>query len=985
MNYKSVVISLIILLFISSFGAYTVDASTGGGKFGNALELDGTGDYVMVPDSPSLRLVSTELTIEAWVYIDPNATSTQMIVRKWLDLNGGWGSYVLGILDGKVYGGVMNKALLQFPSWVTNGTVAGLGIMGTWAHIAFTWKMGNFTAADGKIYINGQGVATTFVPEGYSSNFAIGYSPDPLYFGRRVDAFTSSYYMGGLDEVRISNISRSSFSLTAPPASDAYTIGLWHFDEGTGTAVSDSSPRGNHGTIFDADWAGTAGGVPSINGRIAFESDRDGNVDIYVMNPDGTGQTRLTINDYYDGEISWSPDGTKIAFATDRDGNYEIYVMNADGTGQTRLTNNAYGDYEPDWSPDGSKIAFISSRDGNAEVYVMNTDGSGQTRLTSNAFGDDVPAWSPDGTKIAFATDRDGNWEIYVMNADGSGQTRLTNSYGEDWNPRWSPDGSKITWDNDRDGNYEIYVMDADGSAQTRLTNNLFDDGYPAFSPDGSKIVFDSNRDISYHQIYVMDADGSDVTKLTNVNAYNWDPVWQILYVATFQETGVGTDFSGSVLAVGGTSYTAEQLPASFAWVTETPHDFSWSSPLSVSGDKRYVWSSSSGLSNARSGTMYMPFGNGSIAASYTAQYYVTFQPSSMGTVSKASGWYGASSTISVSATPANGCSFTGWSVSGSLGMGGAGMDALITVNGPGTVTANFALLDVEPPSIASLLPANGSTSTTGSVTIGASYSDNVGVNPAFVVLKVDGSNVTTATVTTSSVSYNATLAAGSHSVELTVKDTHGNPRTATWSFTVQEPPKSGCFIATATYGSEAAPQVQALRDFRDGIAMKTFAGSNFMTGFLTWYYSWSPPVANSIASDSNAKAAMRVALQPLLNILDVATVTFSALSFNSEFAIVATGFVAATLIGLVYFLPMTTLALLGFKRFRSSRDFPCASKALRFTAIPWLISVVMLAVAEIALAPNLIMAATLAFVFMTIVLTVGTTSLWLVSFYKRG
>ena len=59
------------------------------------------------------------------------------------------------------------------------------------------------------------------------------------------------------------------------------------------------------------------------------------------MNADGTGQTRLTNNAAFDIEPAWSPDGTKIAFASDRDGNVEIYVMNADGTGQTRLTNNA--------------------------------------------------------------------------------------------------------------------------------------------------------------------------------------------------------------------------------------------------------------------------------------------------------------------------------------------------------------------------------------------------------------------------------------------------------------------------------------------------------------------------------------------------------------------------------------------------------------------------------------------------------------------
>ena len=126
----------------------------------------------------------------------------------------------------------------------------------------------------------------------------------------------------------------------------------------------------------------------------------------------------------------------KITFMSSRDGNAEVYVMNADGSGQTRLTkNNQTWDYCPAWSPDGSKIAFESDRDGNWEIYVMNADGSEQTRLTNNPEEDYSPAWSPDGSKIAFMSKRDGNYEIYVMNADGSEQTRTHQQSGRGYLP----------------------------------------------------------------------------------------------------------------------------------------------------------------------------------------------------------------------------------------------------------------------------------------------------------------------------------------------------------------------------------------------------------------------------------------------------------------------------------------------------------------------------------------------------------------------
>jgi hypothetical protein len=265
------------------------------------------------------------------------------------------------------------------------------------------------------------------------------------------------------------------------------------------------------------------------------------------MNADGSNQINLTNSRTEEGP-AFSPDGSKIAFVSSRNGNFEIYVMNADGSGQTRLTNNPANDIDPSFSPDGSKIAFVSRRDGNFEIYVMNADGSGQTRLTNNPGFDSAPSFSPDGSKIAFLSNRDGNLEIYVMNADGSGQTRLTNNTVNDEEPAFSPDGSKIAFLSNRDGNFEIYVMNADGSNQINLTNNTADDLNPAFSPDGSKIAFASYRDGGDLEVYVMNADGSGQTRLTNNPGFDHEPSWGALVAdQTITVSNTGDNGAGSL------------------------------------------------------------------------------------------------------------------------------------------------------------------------------------------------------------------------------------------------------------------------------------------------------------------------------------------------------------------------------------------------------------------------------------------------------
>jgi hypothetical protein len=128
--------------------------------------------------------------------------------------------------------------------------------------------------------------------------------------------------------------------------------------------------------------------------RIAFARD----FQVYTIKPDGTSLTEVAPGSPAENHSpSWSPDMSKLAFVTSRDeGIDEIYVMNPDGSAQTRITNNFAIDTSPRWSPDGTKIIFESDRDdGNHEIYVMNSNGTGQTRVTNNPGHDNSPDWRP--------------------------------------------------------------------------------------------------------------------------------------------------------------------------------------------------------------------------------------------------------------------------------------------------------------------------------------------------------------------------------------------------------------------------------------------------------------------------------------------------------------------------------------------------------------------------------------------------------------
>jgi len=299
--------------------------------------------------------------------------------------------------------------------------------------------------------------------------------------------------------------------------------------------------------------SGAAAGTP--RSRIAFVRLVNGargesSYELYVMNADGSGKRRLARSPLagFRAAPAWSPDGQKLVFAMLLRGsarpchragacNVEIFVINADGSGLRRLTRNAVPDGDAVWSPDGRKIAFLGRRDGTgADLFVMNADGSDERNLTRKPGNEVAPAWSPDGRAIVFSAVPPGQplWvggsrsasgpyrDVYVMNADGSDQRNLTHTReAEEWAAGWSPDGRTIAFTAYDGRSNRIFLMNADGSGRRALTAEITDTSM-SWSPDGRKIAFFDDGALS-----VVNADGGGMRRLARNVAFegqSWSP-----------------------------------------------------------------------------------------------------------------------------------------------------------------------------------------------------------------------------------------------------------------------------------------------------------------------------------------------------------------------------------------------------------------------------------------------------------------------------
>ena len=282
--------------------------------------------------------------------------------------------------------------------------------------------------------------------------------------------------------------------------------------------------------------------------KILFTSSRDGNYEVYMMNPDGSEQVNLTQHRANDLNAVWSPAGDKILFASDRDGGIrDLYLMDPSGSNVRPVFTRKRKSYRdsPTWSPDGKQIAYVHLNWNGVRfhIYVATLGAQKEKRLVEGR----RPAWSPDGTEIAYITYTGDARRITFIDIRTQKQKHLLSRKATPWqnHPFWSATGSKLAFSWNKNpfprllpgdrfppgwiDSETIYIVNRDG---TDLQQPLNETGpraqYPVLSPDGEEVLYtqEINGRLQLFKLDVHSGIRMQLTRIGRVFEANFGGDW---------------------------------------------------------------------------------------------------------------------------------------------------------------------------------------------------------------------------------------------------------------------------------------------------------------------------------------------------------------------------------------------------------------------------------------------------------------------------